>query len=189
MKSITKKQWILAAIMLVVVTASTALLRLNITFQETSVIGYWTLGDAAVYISAALLGGPLGALVAAIGSALADLFAGHSVYALGSLVIKGVMALLFAWYARKGHTFMHLIKAVCLCSGWMVAAYFLYDLIFRGNYLYAAFSLPFNMLQALASGLIATVILFFVGGKTYRSGEGFHKPKDSDSAQSKRTLK
>ena len=189
MKSFTRKDWILAAVMLVLVTGLTALLRLDVTYK-TETYGYFTLGDPAVYVSAALLGGPLGALVAGIGSALADLFAGHASYAWGSFFIKGLMALLFAWYVRRGHTLMHLIKGVCIGGGTMIVLYFLYDLIIRNDYLYAAIGLPFNLLQALAGGLLSVAVLFFVGGKSYRLGNGFRSEKIGGTpSATKRTLK
>ena len=54
------------------------------------VSGYLNLGDGFVLLSAFLLGPALGSVSAGIGSVLADLLSGYPMYAVGTLVIKGV---------------------------------------------------------------------------------------------------
>ena len=58
--------------------------------------GYVNLGDCIVLLSGWLLGPVYGIAAAAIGSMLADLFAGYPVYAAATFVIKGTVALI-AW--------------------------------------------------------------------------------------------
>ncbi|MDL2258917.1 ECF transporter S component [Eubacteriales bacterium OttesenSCG-928-K08] len=189
MKKIDRKTWILAGVMLIVITLLTWLLRADIKHGEKA-LGYWTMGDVGIYVAAALLGGPLSAIVAALGSMFADLFAGHAVYAVGSFLIKGVMAYFVAWHIKRGSTLVHLIKSVSFGGIWMVVAYFLYDFALYGNYADAAIGLPINILQVVACGIVAVLVLFLLGGKSYRSGNGFFAGKASQpSANSKRALK
>lgn len=180
MRTIDKKTWILAGVMLVVVVLLTWLLRIDIPYSvETEpdmTAGYITLGDVGVYVSAMLLGGPLAAVVSAIGSLVADFIAGHGGYAFASLIIKAVMALIVGWQLKKAETFMQRVKALLLAGLWMVLGYFLFDLVIRGNYLIAAVGLPFNVLQVVACGAIAALVLFLTGGKPYR------KEDDAQSA-------
>lgn len=172
MKHMDKKARILVAVMFVVTVLLSWLVRFKIPYQE-SFAGCWTLGDVGVYISAALLGGPWAALVSAVASALSDILAGQAIYAIGSFLIKGLMALLFAWYIRRGHTLLHIVKGIGICGGVMTLFYFLYDLIILGNYPIAAIGLPINILQVMASGIITVPVLFLMGGKSYRQGDGF----------------
>jgi uncharacterized membrane protein len=188
MKKYDNKTLILAAVMFVVILLMTWLLRMDIPYEGKQA-GYWTLGDVGIYITAALLGGPWAALCAAVGSALADIIVGQAVYAPASLVVKALMALVFVSHAKRGNSFLHLIKSVAYAGGVMVLGYFLYDLIIRGDYVLAAIGLPFNILQVIASGLIAVPVLFLMGGKTYRQGSGFFGRKDDFSKTPKRQLK
>lgn len=59
--------------------------------------GYVHLGDGAIFLAALLLG-PLGVPAAAIGSGLSDILGGYMVYALPTMLIKALVALI-AWKA------------------------------------------------------------------------------------------
>ncbi|HWR24516.1 MAG TPA: ECF transporter S component [Feifaniaceae bacterium] len=180
------KTLILTGVLMVVVVLLTCLLRFDIHHQG-ELSGYWTLGDVGVYIAAALLGGPWAALASGVGSALADIFVGQAVYAPASLLIKAGMALAFAARLKRGHAPLDLVKSVAVAGGIMIGGYFFYDLIFRGDYVLAAISLPFNILQLIGSGVIAVPVLFLMGGKNYRQGGGFGSR--DDFTQTKRQLK
>ncbi|NLF19771.1 MAG: ECF transporter S component [Clostridiaceae bacterium] len=118
------------------------------------VYGYIHLGDGFVLLSAVLLG-PIAALPAAFGSALADLAAGFGPYAPFSLLIKGLMALIVA-VRYKGYTATaggQLVR-FSLAELLMVAGYFLADNLFWGIG-GALAAVPLNFLQALAGVLVA----------------------------------
>lgn len=190
MKHMEKKTQILIVVMFVVTLLLSWLVRFKIPYQE-SFAGYWTLGDVGVYISAALLGGPWAALISAVAFGLADIFAGQAIYAIGSLIIKAIMALLFAWYSKRGNTFLHIVKGIGICGGVMTVFYFLYNLIILGNYPAAAIGLPIHILQVIASGVITVPVLFLMGGKSYRQGDGFSAGKNGgfSSTSARRQLK
>ena len=63
--------------------------------------GYINLGDCIVLLSGWLLSPGYGFAAAAIGSALADVFAGYVIYAPATFIIKGVMAII-AYFCFKG---------------------------------------------------------------------------------------
>jgi uncharacterized membrane protein len=168
MKTIDKKTWILAAVMFVVIVLLTWLVRIDIPHDRTANAGFWTIADACVYVAAVLLGGPLSALCAAVGSLLGDWFAGFSNYMLASFLIKGAMALFTTWYYKRGDGFAHSVKTFGIAGGGMIAAYFIVDLLFMGGYYRAAVMLPINILQAAAGCLVAALVLFFVHGKSYQ---------------------
>ncbi len=179
------KKLILAGVFLVIIVLMTSLLRVPVyqtTDSGTSPVirnngdragSYLNLGDAPIYAAALVLGGPLGALVAAVGSCLSDLFVGSPVYAIPSFIIKGCMALLAARLLKKGGGWMELIKVCLYCSLIMIAGYFLFDLIIMGDYGVASFALPLDLLQTVVNTIIAIPVLKILSGKLY-------KQKDND---------
>jgi uncharacterized membrane protein len=168
MRTIDKKTWILAAVMLVMIVLLTWLVRIDIPLDRTANAGFWTIADACIYVAAVLLGGPLSALCAAVGSLLGDWFAGYTEYMLATFLIKGAMALFTAWYYKRGDGFMHKVKTFGIAGGGMITAYFIVDLLFIGGYYRAAIMLPINILQAAAGCLVAALVLIFVHGKSYQ---------------------
>lgn len=173
MKKLDTRKLVMILVMFVITLLLSWLPAITYPMQGTQPGGYWNLGDVGLYLSAALLGGPWGAIIAALGAAIADLIRAQAIYAPATLVIKALMALLFAWYIKQGSTVLHLIKGVGYCGGLMTLLYFLYDLILRGNYQIAAIGLPLNLLQVIASGIITAPLLFLLGGRDYREGNGF----------------
>ena len=178
------KRWILIGALFLAVILFTALLRVPLGIErEKAVSGssatiavdsgnYINLGDCAVFVCALLLGGPWGALVAAVGSALADFFVGSAVYAIPTILIKGGMAFLAAWFIKtKSNSWATYIKLVCFCGLIMVAGYFLFDLIIMGDYSVAALALPANLLQLLVNGLIAIPVLKLLSWLSYYKKE------------------
>ena len=63
--------------------------------------GYINLGDAGVYAALAAVGGGWGVAAAAVGSALADLVLGYSIYAPATFIIKGLAALAALFVLRR----------------------------------------------------------------------------------------
>jgi len=118
---------------------------------------YINLGDAVIYLTAALLGGPLAAAAAAIGSALADITVGATVYAAATFFIKGLMGLTVGLMSH-GKSFARFVTA-CAAGGLIMAAgYGLYELaVFGAEYAFA--SLPFNLIQ-WAGGVAAAAALY-----------------------------
>lgn len=116
---------------------------------------YANAGDAAVYATAFLLGWPWGVMVAAVGSALADILLGSALYAPATLVIKGLMAFIAAKLLRKGG--MRIPKL--LVSGIVMAVgYFAYECIIYGASV-AALSVPANIVQAVLGAVLGSIII------------------------------
>ena len=115
---------------------------------------YLNAGDAAVFVAAYVLGGPVGAAAAGIGSALADVFLGSYIYAPATLVIKGVMALIAGTLMKKWNKPLF---AIILSGLIMPAGYFLYEWALLGDFRLALAGVPFN----LAQYAVCAVIGFF----------------------------
>ena len=113
-------------------------------------------------LSGWLLGPWYGFAAGGIGSMLADIFLGYAHYAPGTLVIKGVMALVAAlMYEKMGRTATSRIAGGVVSEIIMVLGYFGYASLLLGKGLAAAASIPGNIFQG-AVGLVVGVLLVTV---------------------------
>ncbi|MBR2043011.1 MAG: ECF transporter S component [Clostridia bacterium] len=120
--------------------------------------GYANLGDCFVIISGALLG-PYGVLAASLGSSIADVILGFTIYAPATFFIKGVMALVaFLISGRKQRKLLHFIIASVLCEIIMVGGYFVFEIPLYGI-IPAAGNIIGNGMQALFGAVAAPIIL------------------------------
>lgn len=118
--------------------------------------GYVNMGDSVIYLAAFLLGGPLAAAAAAVGSALADAAAGAAIYVPATFVIKGLMGL-FCGYFSSGKSFSRFALSCAIGGAIMALGYALYETAVFGIG-YAVASLPFNVVQWVGGGSIAVVL-------------------------------
>ena len=93
--------------------------------------GYIHLADALCMLAGCYLGPFFGALAAAIGSSLSDLFLSYPLYIPATFIIKGVIAL--------------------LAEAFMILGYYLYDALIYSSFVSAAAGLWGNTMQATAS--------------------------------------
>ena len=138
------KQLALGGLLASLVLLATWLTKLPIPLMAN---GYVHLGDGVIFLSAMLMGN-YAALIAGVGSALADLLAGYALYIAPTFFIKAAMGLLAARLARPGKHIRNLgvfVTAELI----MVAGYFLFDGLVN-NWGTAAAAAPFNFLQAAA---------------------------------------
>ena len=128
--------------------------------------GYVNLGDCFVLLSGWLLGPWWGAAAGGIGSMLADLLLGYGHYAPGTLVIKGLMALVGALVFKAfGKSTVGTLVSGVVSEVIMVAGYFGYAALLLGKGIGAAASIPGNLVQA-AMGLVIGFVLLKVMQKT-----------------------
>ena len=123
--------------------------------------GYLNLGDCIVLLSGFMLSPLYGFLAAAIGSALADIFAGYAVYAPATFIIKGVMALIACFgfrmlHKKAGATPSRIISGI-VAEIVMVMGYFVFEGFMYG-FAPSAVNIPANAVQGVA-GIILGVIL------------------------------
>lgn len=143
-------------------TAVTAALVYVVTIllviQVPAVKGaYFNLGDVIIYCSAFILGGPYAAASAAIGSGLADLTVGSTVYIPATIIIKACMALLVGAITKKSNSFKHYAAACVVAALIMAFGYFGYEtfLVGPGG---ALLTLIPNLIQAGCGAALALVL-------------------------------
>lgn len=122
--------------------------------------GYVNIGDCFVLLGAWVLGPWYGAFAGGVGSALADLFMNYIPYVPGTLIIKGIMAIIAAFFFRRlcHHSLLGKITGGILTELWMVLGYFLYGWVFLSSAAVSATAIPGNLLQG-AVGLVAAILL------------------------------
>lgn len=146
----------------------------------TPTMGYIHLGDGFVLLCGILLGPAQGALAAGIGSMLSDILSGYASYAIPTLVIKALTALvagalfrsLRAVRAKKyGRTLAIIIGGIA-GEAVMVAGYFLYETAMAAassgainaatiaaGVTSAAAGVPFNIVQGVVGILLGVLLM------------------------------
>ena len=123
--------------------------------------GYFNLGDVFLLAAAWCLGPIYGTVAAGLGSALADLFLGYTVYAPATLFIKSAVAISAYFlhrvfrsvFRRSAADFWTRILAAILAETLMIAGYFFFESVLLGYGFGATASLLGNGLQALCGAL------------------------------------
>ncbi|MBE6709013.1 MAG: ECF transporter S component [Ruminococcaceae bacterium] len=161
------KHLTLSATLTAIVTVATIIVQI-----PSPMNGYVNLGDCFVLLSAWMLGPVYGSVAAALGSALADLITGYAIYAPGTFVIKGLMALaawsvlkLFVSRRAEASRISYRIVSALTAEIIMTVGYFLYSAIIFGEGLAAALSIPANLMQGLI-GCVSSVTLAVILRKT-----------------------
>lgn len=128
--------------------------------------GYIHIGDSMVYLCGVLLGPLLGSLAAALGSLLADVFSGYTIYAPATFVIKGLDAFVVAYiYHKMVKENTPILKkltffgiSVLAGSIIMVGGYLSYEIILYG-FKTALLGVIGNITQAIGGGIVALPLM------------------------------
>jgi uncharacterized membrane protein len=151
---------VLTALLLAVNCAATIVIQI-----PSPMNGYIHLGDSFVLLSGWLLGPFYGFLAGGIGSALADIMTGYAYWAVGTFIIKGLMAVIASILFNKlknlfsKHTQVARILTGIVAELFMVIAYFGYAALILGNGLSAAMSIPGNLIQGTVGILVAVILI------------------------------
>lgn len=146
-----------------VFTALICAATLSVRIPTPITSGYVNVGDCFVLAAAWMLGPWYGLFAGGVGSALADLIGGYPHYILGTLLIKGTMALVAALLGRQvrtAHVRAHAPSRVGRLIGAiaaevvMVVGYFLYAWLLLGNGASAALT---SILPNLVQGAVGVV--------------------------------
>lgn len=147
------KNLVLSALFAAMIFVTTAFIKIPM-----AVTGYVHLGDAFIFLACAYLPLPYAICASGIGSALADVAGGYMPYAPVTLVVKCVMALVFALCFRKRKNWLNIVGVV-VATIWMALGYFVYEVILYGLPISAA-NIPFNLIQGGVCGAVAMPIAY-----------------------------
>ncbi len=144
------KKLVLAAVFTALVWIGTMVIKIP------TINGYIHPGDGFVLLAGFLLGPYYGAAAAGLGSALADLLLGYTIYAPGTLVIKGITALIAGLIYQRRRTASFALLGGIVAELVMTAGYFLYESLVFGEGALAA--IPGNLVQG-AGGVVISLLL------------------------------
>lgn len=143
----------LAGILTAIVYVLTAYLHIP------SYTGYVHVGDAFIYLAAAMLPLPYAAFVGAGGAMLADCLTGYATWAPASVIIKAATVLFFS---SKREKILTARNVIALLPSWAVCigGYYLYEAIISANFVSPAAGIPGNIMQCLFSTVVYLILGF-----------------------------
>lgn len=112
----------LMAVMSALVTVGTMVIRIPNTMG-----GYFNVGEVMIFVAALTFNPLVGGVAGGLGSALADILMGYPVFALPTLVIKGLEGLIAGMIANRKSVYRDVL-AVVAAGTEMVIGYFLVEL-------------------------------------------------------------
>jgi uncharacterized membrane protein len=142
----TAIQIALIVVMSALVTVGTLLIRI-----PNPMGGYFNVGDVMIFVAALTFTPFVGGVAGGLGSAIADII-GFPLFAVPTLVIKGLEGLIAGLIANKKNVYRDVL-AVVAAGAEMIVGYFLVELYLWG--LGGALAeIPINVLQIAVGGLI-----------------------------------
>lgn len=140
------KDLTMTGLLIALVTVATMMITIPVPATE----GFIHAGDGVIFFVAVFFGRKKGALAAGLGSALADLLLGYSMWILPTLIIKAIMGYLVGYIASKGtrpHIGVFDMIAVSVGAVWMASGYLLAGSFIKGSLSVALAGLPWDLVQ------------------------------------------
>ena len=145
----------LASMLAALIFVATSFFKLPVSLTQ----GYIHLGDGFILLGAALLGTPA-IIAAALGSALADLLGGYTVYILPTFIIKGLVGAVAVWSLAKQRPLVMRLAGLIAAEAVMVLGYFLAEWLVLGyGWAAAVGALIPNIMQGISGVVIATALM------------------------------
>ena len=153
---ITTQEICMTAVLMALVCIATLFFKVPIP------LGYAHLGNGIIFLGAFLMPVPEAAIVAGVGSAMADLLGGYTEWIIPTLLIKCIMGGVMSYIVRMGGKQIKVINVrtfigAALGCVIMVLGYFVAGSIIYGNVVTGAAQIP-----GLASEGAVGIILFYV---------------------------
>lgn len=170
---------VLTALMMGLVCLATFALKVPNPLTQ----GYVHLGDTFIFMSVLVLGKKNGAIASSVGAALADIFGGYVIFALGTFIAKGLMAYIMGEFLERGRKHEDRLAEEAAAGGavWEprlflslapyeflamviggfveVVVYVFVNAIVYGNMAVGFVSIPGNTLQFVCSMVVAVLLV------------------------------
>lgn len=116
------------------------------------------LGTAMLIISSVVFGGRKGAAAGAFGMAIFDVLSGWAAWAPFTFIIRGVMGYIIGRLCENKRGYKEVITwggiGVFIGGAWMIAGYYLTEVILYGSWVSPVTSIPGNAIQIIVGGAI-----------------------------------
>lgn len=145
----------LGAMLAALIFVATSFFKLPVSLTQ----GYIHLGDGFILLGAFLLGGNAAVVAAALGSALADLLGGYTVYILPTFLIKGAVGAVAVWTLAKERPVWLRVAGLVTAEAVMVLGYFLAEWLVLGYGWAAAVGAVIPNIMQGVSGVVISIAL------------------------------
>lgn len=156
---ISTKDLVLTGLLTAMVFSATMFINIRLPISING--GLIHMGNIALFLTAFLFGKKKGAIAGAFGMGLFDILSGWTAWAPFTFVIRGVMGYLIGSisYANKkeGIHVLYNIFAIVIGGIWMIAGYYMTEVILYGNWLAPVTSIPGNIVQ-IVFGCLSVII-------------------------------
>jgi len=163
-----------AVSLIAIFAALTCVLTMTINIPVPATGGYINIGDFIVMLTGLMFGPIIGGLAGGIGSCFADIFLGWPLYALPTLIIKGLEGFVVGIISNpnKESIRIHLRDIIAVIIGGliMVSGYFIVEaFILNYGVINASIEVPGNLFQFIF-GAVASILLVIAIRKNIVAG-------------------
>lgn len=121
------------------------------------------IGNVPLFFVAAYFGGKTGAVSGGLGMCLSDLLTGWTLYAPATLVVVGIIGLVFGRIVDRKPTVLRLIGAVAAVLAIKLAGYYLFEAAFvYQNIAAPVVNVPGNTIQILTGAIVAVPVILVI---------------------------
>jgi uncharacterized membrane protein len=148
------KDLTMTGLLIALVAAATMMITIPVPATE----GFIHAGDGVIFFVAVFFGRKKGALAAGIGSAMADLLLGYTMWVIPTLIVKSIMGYLVGFIAEKGkqpHVGWVDVLSVSIGALWMSFGYLVAGTFLKGSFQVALAGWPWDLVQGFGG-----VVLF-----------------------------
>ena len=154
------KDIVVTALLIAMVFVATRFINVRLPISING--GLIHLGNVMLFVAAIVFGKKKGASAGAFGMGLFDILSGWVAWAPFTFVIRGVMGYIIGSIAnakgKDGNSIVYNSLAVVVGGLWMIAGYYLTEVILYGNWISPVTSIPGNVAQ-LVIGLVGLAIV------------------------------
>lgn len=154
------KELALAGLFIAIVFVTTMFVNIRLPIAING--GLIHLGNVMLFTISILFGKKHGAAAGAFGMGLFDIMSGWAAWAPFTFIVRGVMGYIIGSVAnsrgKKGNSFFLNLFAIVLGSIWMIAGYYVTEVILYGNWVVPVSSIPGNITQ-IVIGMVSLAIV------------------------------
>lgn len=147
----------IAAMCIALTYVATAFINVRLPIQANG--GLIHLGNTALFVAAVLFGKKTGAIAGGVGMALFDLTSGWTAWAPFTFVIVGLMGFVVGLITEKHKKTGWIVLGMAAALVIKIAGYYAAEGILYGNWLAPVTSIPGNIIQVVAGGVIALPLI------------------------------
>lgn len=148
---------VITSLLIALVFVSTSFIKIKLPISING--GLIHMGNTMLFTAALLFGPKKGAAAGAFGMALFDFFSEWAMWTPFTFVVRGVMGFLIGKVAysnnKSGQSWAYNLLGITVGAVWMLAGYYISEVILYGNWLQPATSIIGNITQIVIGAVVA----------------------------------